>query len=292
MIISASRRTDLPAFYSEWFMNRIRAGFCLVPNPFNRARVSRVSLAPEDVDVIVFWTRNPRPLLPHLQELDACDYRYYFLVTLMANPREIDPGCPSFDAAVAAFRALSDRIGPERVVWRYDPIFLTGVSGPTFHIDAFERIACALRGHTKRSIVSVMHPYRKLRKRMAELAAGGIDLIPADADSLSPLVGSLADISSANGMELQSCADELDLQRYGIRPGKCVDDALMWRAFGLEVEAAKDSCQRKPCGCVSSKDIGMYDSCLFGCVYCYAVTSFERARMNHRRHDPTSESLL
>lgn len=292
MIVSASRRTDLPAFYSEWFMNRIRAGSCLVPNPFNRAQVSRVSLAPEDVDVIVFWTRNPRPLLPHLPELDARGHRYCFLVTLMANPREIDPGVPSFEAAVAAFSALSDRIGPERVVWRYDPVFLTNISGPAFHIETFGRIASALRGRTKRSIVSVMHPYRKLRGRMAELAARGIDPIAPDENTLSSLMGSLAEISSENGMEIQSCADDRDLQRYGIQPGKCVDDALLWRAFGLKVDASKDPCQRRPCGCVPSKDIGMYDSCLFGCVYCYAVTSFDRAAANHRLHDPGSESLL
>jgi len=292
MIVSASRRTDIPAFYSEWFMNRIRAGVCLVPNPFNPTRVSRVSLEPEDVDVIVFWTRNPRPLFPRLSELDARGYRYYFLVTLLANPRQIDPGSPPFDAAVRTFRELSGRIGPERVVWRYDPVFLTSISDPFFHVETYRRIAGALKGYTKRSIVSVMHPYRKIRKRITELTGRGVDLLPDDEGALSSLMAALAEISSENEMEIFSCADELDLQRYGIRPGKCVDDELISRVFGLDVEGAKDACQRKSCRCAPSKDVGMYDSCLSGCVYCYAVTSFDRARANHRRHDPTSESLL
>lgn len=292
MIVSASRRTDIPAFYSEWFMNRIRAGACLVPNPFNRAQVSRISLAPEDVDAIVFWTRNPHPLLPHLAELDGRGYRYYFLVTLMANPRRIDPGSPSLDAAVAAFTDLSGRIGPKRVVWRYDPVFLTGISDASFHIAAYRRIAAALKGYTVRSISSIMHPYRKTRKRISELASQGIDILPTDEESLSSLMGAFAEISSENGMEIHSCADELDLRRYGIMPGKCIDDGLISEVFGRHVEGTKDPCQRKACGCAPSRDIGMYDSCPAGCIYCYAVASFERAKANHERHDPLSESLL
>ncbi len=122
MIISASRRTDIPAFYAEWFMQRIRAGYCTVPNPFNRGQVSTISLAPEDVDAIVFWTRFPRPLLPHLDELDRCGYRYYFQFTLLDYPRSLETHRPDVRQAVEAFRTLAERIGPERVIWRYDPI--------------------------------------------------------------------------------------------------------------------------------------------------------------------------
>ena len=132
MIVSVSRRTDIPGFYSQWFMNRIRAGTCLVPNPFNPRQISRVSLRPEDVDVIVFWTRNPRPLFSYLPELDDRGYRYYFLFTLMANPREIDPRLPPVDMAIKTFRDLSHRLGPDRVVWRYDPIFLSSITDAEF----------------------------------------------------------------------------------------------------------------------------------------------------------------
>jgi hypothetical protein len=292
VIISASRRTDIPAFYSEWFMNRVRAGYCLVPNPFNRNQVSRVSFAPVDVDAIVFWTRNPRPLLAHLDELDARNYRYYFLYTLLAYPRQIDPSSPALAAAIETFRELAARVGPDRVIWRYDPIFLSSITGPEFHLRAYQSIAKALEGYTKRSVVSIVQRYRKIEKRMAALAAEGIELLPWDDKDLAPLLRSLAEIAHGNDMEIRSCADELDLHNYGIQPGKCVDDELISRVFGLELESKKDNCQRKQCGCVASKDIGMYDSCLFGCLYCYATASFKRARANYRRHDPESPSLL
>ena len=125
MIISASRRTDIPAFYAEWFIRRIRAGYCLVPNPFNSQQVQRVSLLPEDVDAIVFWTRNPRPIFSHLAELDERGYRYCFQYTLMDNPAPIDPASPHPPASVATFRDLAHRISPQRVIWRYDPILIS-----------------------------------------------------------------------------------------------------------------------------------------------------------------------
>lgn len=292
MIISASRRTDIPAFYSEWFMKRIRAGYCLVPNPFNHNQVSKVSLEPADVDVIAFWTRNPRPLFPYLSELEDRGYCFYFLYTLMDNPRQIDPGSPPLETAMRTFRELSDRIGPERLIWRYDPIFLSSITPPVFHAGAYRRISRALKGYTTRSVVSVVHIYRKIRRRMAELEGQGIELLPYDSEVLSPLMQSLAETASMNGMEIRSCADELDLRRFGIEPGKCIDDEFISRVFGLNVGNKKDCFQRKNCGCVASKDIGVYDSCLFGCAYCYATTSFERARANFARHDPEAPSIL
>jgi hypothetical protein len=292
VIISASRRTDIPAFYSEWLMNRVRSGYCHVPNPFNRSQVSFVSLKPEDVDVIVFWTRNPRPLLPYLAELDDRGFRYYFLYTLMDNPRQIDPGAPPFGAAIRTFRELSDRIGPKKIIWRYDPILLTSITGAGFHEEAYNLIANALNGYTARSIVSIAHIYRKIQKRIRELENEGIELLPANHLVLLQLMTSLAGIAGENGMQIRSCADEMDLQGCGIKPGKCVDDELIAGELGLKLDPGKDTCQRKHCGCVQSKDIGMYDSCLFGCVYCYATTSFDRAHANYRMHNPLSASLL
>ena len=288
MIISVSRRTDIPASYSQWFMNRIRAGYCTVPNTFNPSQISRVSLRPEDVEVIVFWTRNPRPLFPYLSELDNRGYRHYFLFTLMANPREIDPGLPPVDASIKTFQDLSERIGPDRVIWRYDPILLTSITDFDFHQKTYRHIAGALKGYTKRSIVSVAHLYRKIQKRLRELEKRGVQLL--ERNDLASLMGSLAEIANQNGMVIQSCADELNLP--GIIPGKCVDGELISKVFGLNPELKKDSCQRNQCGCVESKDIGMYESCPCGCVYCYATTSIERAIANYRMHDPRSSSLI
>jgi hypothetical protein len=271
MIISASRRTDIPAFYSRWLLNRLRAGFCIVPNPFDARQASRIRLAPEDVDVVVFWTRNPRPLFRYLDELDSRGYRYYFQYTLMDNPREIDEHNPPAAAALDTFRRLSERLGPGRLVWRYDPIVLSNATPPDFHRRTYERLARALSGYTLLSVISLLDVYGKIRKRLAGLASQGLQLTPlqpgADPLRVAPsglpegeaapgwlasLLGDLACIATANGMEITSCAEELDMRPYSIRPGKCIDDRLIERVFGLQVGHAKDPGQRKACGCVQS----------------------------------------
>lgn len=292
MIISASRRTDIPAFYSSWFMNRIREGFCLVPNPFNSKQVSRISLAPGHVDCIVFWTRDPRPLLPHLSLLDAEGYRYYFLITLLNNPRAIDPFAPPVKTSVETFKRLSDRIGPGRVIWRYDPILLSTVTDAHFHKESFSLLARELRGSTARSIISLATIYRKLRGRLSCLEQNGIRVREPEDLETADLMTSLAAAAKENGMEILSCAQERNLSDFGILPGKCVDDALIRELFGIEVSHRKDPSQRKACGCVESRDIGMYDTCRFGCVYCYATSDFGRAKANCSKHDPTGASLL
>jgi hypothetical protein len=289
MIISASRRTDIPAFYSQWFMNCIRAGTCEVPNPFNPFQIARVSLRPEDVDVIVFWTRDPSPMLPHLRELNERGFRYYFLYTVMDNPKAIDPYCPPVTNSLHTFRALVDRTGPDKVIWRYDPIAFTPLTGPEFHEEAFRRIAGALKGHTNRCILSIMNPYRKARIR---LARKGIQITPLEKKVFKDLMRFMAGEAQDKGMEICSCATSLDLDEYGIRHGKCVDDSYIRKVFGVEVTHRKDPSQRKACGCVVSKDVGMYDTCLFGCLYCYATSSIEKARENLRKHDPKSPRLV
>jgi hypothetical protein len=295
LIISASRRTDIPAFYAEWFINRIRGGYCTVPNPYNRTQVSRISLLPEDVEVIVFWTRNPRPLFPYLDELDQRGYSYYFQYTLLGYPRQIDVKNPSRQAAIKSFQALAKRIGPQRVIWRYDPIVLSRLTGLKFHTENYAAIAQALRGYTQRSVVSVMDMYKKFRKRVDQLNQQGVGVIDHDGQSsqrYDALMNSIAKSASDNDMEIVSCAEERDMQPYGIRPGKCIDDAFIEAVFGIEVGHQKDPGQREACGCVVSKDVGMYDSCVFGCQYCYATTDFQRSKDNFDGHDPLSPSLL
>jgi hypothetical protein len=292
VIISASRRTDIPAFYAEWFMNRVRASYCTVPNPFNRHQVSHVSLQPDDVDVIVFWTRNPRPLLPHLAELDERGYRYYFQYTLMNNPRVIDPKSPPLEASLETFRELADHIGPEKVIWRYDPIVFSNVTGPEFHRATYQCIAQSLRGYTHRSVISIVDVYRKAQKRLQGLAEQGVELLNCKGEAFDDLIHALVHTANENSMEFVSCAEEMHLRPYGVRSGKCVDDHYIAKTFGINVTSTKDPSQREACGCVVSKDIGMYDSCLYGCQYCYATSSFERARTNYEEHHPNSPSLI
>jgi hypothetical protein len=292
MIISASRRTDVPAFYAEWMVRRIREGYCTVANPFNRNQVTRVSLKPEDVDAIVFWTRNPRPLMPYLDELDSRGYRYYFQFTILGYPREIDAKAPPAATAIEAFRELAERLGPNRVVWRYDPIVFTGITPPAFHEENFRRLAEEIRGSARRVVVSIVDMYRKIESRLKKLEGTPAAVRPCDAGDFEPLMRRLAGLAGENGMEIVSCAEEIDLRPFGILPGKCVDDRVIAKAFGTEVPTTKDPTQRKACGCVVSRDIGMYESCLFGCRYCYATGSLDRAKANFDSHDPNSPSLL
>jgi len=292
MIISASRRTDIPAFYAEWFMNRIRAGYCAVPNPFNKKQISYISLKPEDVDVIVFWTRHARPLLPHFAELDRRGYKYYFLYTLMNNPQQIDPKSPSLQTSLDTFREISDRIGKERMIWRYDPIVISTITSPEFHQKTYQHIAEELKGYTNRSVISVVDIYRKAVKRLRKLASEGVEIIDCDAEALRYLMKSMSEVAKKNGMEIFSCAEELDLEPCGIQPGKCIDDEYIKKMFGFDVTHKKDPSQRRACGCVASRDIGMYDSCLFGCIYCYATTNIDRAKERNREHKATSPSLI
>ena len=292
MIVSASRRTDIPAFYAEWMVRRFREGYCTVANPYNRNQTVRISLKPEDVDAVVFWTRNPRPLIPYLDELDFRGYRYYFQFTILGYPRELDPKAPPAATAVEAFRDLAERLGSSRVIWRYDPIVFTGLTPPTFHEENFQALAEPLRGQTRRVVVSIVDMYRKIEKRMKEMEGTPAEVRPCQAEKFGPLMCRLAEVAGKNGMEIVSCAEEVDLRPFGILPGKCMDDRVIAEAFGIEVPGTKDPAQRNACGCVVSRDVGMYESCLFGCRYCYATKSFEQAKANFESHDPESPSLL
>ncbi|SDF70442.1 DUF1848 domain-containing protein [Sporolituus thermophilus] len=292
MIISASRRTDIPAFYAEWFMNRIRANFCTVVNPFNRTQVSHVSLHPRDVDVIVFWTRNARPLLPYLAELSARGYRYYFHYTLTGYPSLLEPYAPSVEQSMANFRELAGRIGADKLIWRYDPILVSDITDYEYHRRNFAGLAARLEGYTRRVVVSLADEYRKATNNFRKLTRQGITVrTDYGGDAFAGLMICFSAIAREHGMEIFSCAEVYDLTPFGIFPGKCIDDKYLRAVFGIQVAAGKDKSQRPACGCVPSKDIGFYETCLHGCLYCYAGT-YPAARKNRLAHDPVSPSLI
>lgn len=290
MLISASRRTDIPAFYGRWLLARLRAGFCTVKNPFNAAQLTRVSLAPQDVEAIVFWTRDPRPLLPFLPEIRALGHEPFFLFTLMDNPRALDPGCPRPQAALPAFAALAEAL-PGRTTWRYDPLVITDKTPPDWHRATFERLCAALAGFTDRVVVSFLEPYRKIAGRMKALAEEGYGLSPLDDAAAVALVRDLRDMAAARGMTLATCCQPEFFAQAGIEVSRCIDPDWIEARTGIRLPRQKDPHQRPRCGCAPSKDIGAYDHCLFGCRYCYATTSFARARQRFADHDPEAESL-
>lgn len=273
-------------------MNRIEAGFCTVLNPFNPKQESEVSLLPGDVDAIVFWTRNPAPLFPHLRALDDRGYSYYFLYTLLAYPGELEPnGIPEADS-IETFRRLADMIGPERAIWRYDPIVLSSVTDIDFHHRTFQRLAESLRGSTSRCIISLVDSYKHTEARLCSLGQRGIGFVHQTDAVLARLLPRLAEIGATNRIPVSSCAEEKDMSSYGIVPGKCIDDDFIRTTFGREVSHRKDPGQRTACRCVESRDIGAYDTCSRGCLYCYATRSPVKVLENIRRHDPSAPSLI
>ncbi len=284
MILSASRRTDIPAFYSEWFVNRLKEGFLLTVNPMNRKQVSRISLAPEVIDCIVFWTKNPSPLSAKLAQLS--DYHYYFLFTLTPYPAQLEQGVPPIEKSVESFQELSTLIGPERVIWRYDPIIFSDTFSVGYHVEQFGRIAEQLESYTHKCVISFFDVYQKCKKNMR-----GISYQSPTIDQAKTIAGKLAEVAGNHRIQLDSCAQELDLDEFGIRRGKCIDDVLISKITGVEARVARDKNQRSTCRCVASIDIGAYNTCIHRCLYCYANFDHDRAEEHYRNHDPNSSLL-
>jgi hypothetical protein len=295
MIISASRRTDIPALYARWFMNRVREGYALVANPLNPRQCSRISLSPGDVDALVFWTRNPKPLLGHLDELERREFPYYFLFTLTGYPRLLEPGLPPADELLSTFRSLSRRIGPGRVIWRYDPIVLSDVTDEDFIAGNFETLARRLHGQTEEVIVSFANFYRKVERNLGRVTGEtGVRFrdVHGTPERVHALAARLAEAAREAGLRITACAEPYDFSSLGIERGRCIDGGLLRRLFGLCLSLGKDPSQRKDCGCVRSRDIGVYNTCTHGCIYCYANENRSLARRNRARHEPGAPTLL
>lgn len=284
MIISASRRTDIPAHYADWFFRRLEEGYVLVRNPMNPRQVSRVSLSPEAADGIVLWTKNPAPMLSRLGGLKP--YAYYFQFTLNACGEDIEPHVPSLAARIDTFRALGDAVGKERVIWRYDPILLSPVYTVDRHLRSFEHIARSLSGYAERCVISFLDFYPRIAA-----AARALGVLPASDDMQRRSAARLADIAFSYGFTMDACAEPVDLSDLGIGRARCVDDRLLSRIAGRPIYAAKDKNQRPACGCAASVDIGAYDTCPHGCRYCYANRSM-RAVAERRRAYDTAAPLL
>lgn len=285
MILSASRRTDIPNYYADWFYNRIREGFLYVKNPMNDRQVSRIELSPEIVDCIVFWTKNPVPMLKRLDELK--EYTYYFQFSLTGYGHDIEPFVPhKKDRMIPAFQELSNRIGVKRVIWRYDPILFNDVYTMEYHKKAFAQIARSLEGYTKKCVISFVDRYAKNKKSMDALHAQ-----EPDEEALKSFARDLSAVAHASGMEIATCAERIDLEDCGIAHNCCIDPILIEELLGCGIKAAKDKYQRAECGCMESVDIGSYDTCRNGCKYCYANRSAAAAEKNSLLYDADSPLL-
>ena len=285
MIISASRRTDIPCYYFDWFMKRIKEGFVFVQNPFNAHQIKRVSLLPDDADCFVFWTKNPVPMLERLDELAGIPY--YFLFTITSYGKEVEENLPDkMEAIVPAFLKLAEKIGPERVIWRYDPVFLSERYTLTYHLEYFEAIAHQLAGYTKKCVISFLDDYRHTEKRMAGIAAE-----VWTEKTMHIAAKGLSQIAHAHGMKMDTCAERINLAELGIGHSSCIDAALAAKICGHMVNAEKDRYQRPECGCAVSVDIGAYHTCPNGCRYCYANYSEGTVLKNRVLYDMDSSLL-
>lgn len=285
MILSVSRRTDIPAFYSDWFFNRIEAGYVDVRNPMNIHRVSRVKITPDVVDCIVFWSKNPKPMLSRLDRLSQ--YKYYFQFTLNPYDQHIEREVPLKRNIFDTFRELSERIGKERLVWRYDPILISDKIDVNYHIKYFEEIAKRISGYSERCVISFVDLYKKVVSNVSAL-----NIREPNSDEIEKLVSALVPIAASYGFTIQSCAEHIDLSDLGINHGACIDPLLISHLIGQPIHVHKDKNQRAECGCAESIDIGEYNTCQHYCAYCYANFNCGVVSRKIGKHDPKSSLLI
>ena len=285
MIISASRRTDIPAFYSEWFYNRIKEGFLYVKNPMNAHQVSRIDLSPDVVDCIVFWTKNPAPMIDGLDKLK--DYQYYFQVTISGYGKDIEPGIPDKNKVIIpAFKKLAEKIGKEKVIWRYDPILVSPKYTIDYHIKAFNKIAEELEGYTERVVISFVDLYAKTLRNTKDLGIRELSN-----DEMIDIAERMSTAASKRGMTTESCAEAIDLSSAGVAHGCCIDKRLIEQIIGCPIKGKKDKNQREECGCFESVEIGTYNTCKHGCRYCYANYNHGEVERQSALYDPDSPIL-
>lgn len=287
MIISASRRTDIPAFYSEWLINRLKDGFVYIRNPRYLNRIVSVALNTDVVDCIVFWTKNPQPMLNKLEIIDKMGYAYYFQFTITPYDRDVEPNLPVKYEIMQTFKELSNKIGKHRIIWRYDPVIISREFSEQYHIDAFGKMCDLLGGYTDTCILSFVDVYPKVQKRMGFTMDYEVNHL-----TINRLAQRFSQIAKYHKITIETCAEAVDLSVYGIFHTSCIDSKRIESIIGCPVHRKKDLIQRQVCGCIESIGIGFYDCCSYGCSYCYATTNEAAVRKNIRLHDRHSPMLI
>ena len=283
MIINTGQRTDIPAFYADWFVNRLKAGFVLVRNPYNPRSVTRYRLSPEVVDLIGFCTKNPAPMLPHMDLLRP--YGQFWYVTITPYGKEIEPGVPDKREVLDSFRRLSDIVGPDRMGWRYDPVFISGEYPAERHIRAFEYMAQTLSGYTRTAVISFVDLYEKTKRNFPEVR-------PVTAEQRLQLGKAFVEIAGQYGMTVRPCGEGNELAPFGADCSGCMTVAMYEQALGRRLKVPKTAPARKECACYLGGDIGAYNTCGHLCRYCYANYDAATVRKNLAAHDPESPLLI
>lgn len=281
MIINTGMRTDIPAFFSKWFFNRIKAGYVNVRNPYYPSQVTKYRLDPDVVDCLAFCTKNPAPMLDRIHELDA--YGQYWFVTITPYGREIEPRVPPVGNVIESFKRLSKTKGAESTGWRYDPIFISEKYTLENHVESFERMSEKLSGYTSDCVISFIDMYENTRRNFTGIR-------PVTKGERLILGEEFVRIGRKNGMRIKTCVEGKDLSVLGVDCSGCMSKAVVERAIGKTLHVPKKEPIRE-CDCVLGNDIGAYDTCGHGCVYCYANHDSKTAMNNLRKHDPESPFL-
>jgi hypothetical protein len=290
MIISASYKTDIPTFYGDWFMNRLRAGYCKMVNPYSH-HVLRVSLAPGDADGFVFWTKNIGPFLMHLPAIRGLGYPFVVQYTITGYPRTLERAVVNATRSVEHMRRIAEEYGPRVPVWRYDPIVISSETPMDFHRRNFESLCRQLEGATDEVAIAFMNVYRKtLRNLNAAGREFGLTWEDPSGDAKRQLVLEMVQMAGAHGMRLAVCTQR-DYLVAGAHDARCIDAERLGAIAGHPIHAQERG-HRTACGCFASRDIGEYDTCPHGCIYCYAVHNSDNAQRRFRDHDPASEFLF
>ncbi len=290
MIISASYKTDIPAFYGEWFRNRLGSGYCKMVNPYNRDQHTVISLQREDVDGFIFWTKNLGPFIETLHEVHNRTFPFVVQYTINGYPRELESRVVDVERAVETFQTVSSVYGKQSVVWRYDTIVLSTITPADFHRSNFSNLVAKLSGYTNEVVVSFMQLYQKTQVNLDESArANGFSWHDPPPRAKRALLEELVEIASEHRIRLSVCTQP-ELMVPGAVEARCVDAERLTRVAGRPFRTRLKG-MRIGCGCYESKDIGDYDTCPHGCVYCYAVRSRTVALQRHRDHDPHGEYL-
>ena len=283
MIINTGQRTDIPAFYAEWFANRLKEGFVCVRNPYNPNQVSRYRLDPSVVDCIGFCTKNPAPMFRYMDLLK--DFGQYWFVTITPYGKDIEPNVPEKRRLLEDFKTLSRTVGIDSVGWRYDPIFLSEKYTVQYHLHAFEQIAAALDGYTKTAVISFIDLYPKVRRNFPQARE-------VTKEQRLALGKEMIRIAVSHGMTLKPCAEGDELAPFGAYTGGCMRLSDYEKAIGKRLNAPKRKGARAGCACYLSCDIGAYNTCKHLCKYCYANAEPAKVLALSRLHDPVSPFLI
>ncbi|MBN2625681.1 MAG: DUF1848 domain-containing protein [Spirochaetales bacterium] len=283
MIINSGNRTDIPAFFSDWFYNRIREGYVLVRNPYYPEQITRYELNPQDVDILAFCSKNPGPMLGRLDEL--APYRNFWHVTITPYGRDAEPHVPPWEKVAADFKVLSRRYGPTAVQWRYDPIFITEKYTREFHLEAFGKMAAALEGFTRVCIISFIDLYEKTKRNFP-----GVREVSREDRRF--LAEGMAGMAEKHGMILRTCMEYEDLADFSIDTGGCMTKEVLEEVLSVRLEPGRITPKRNGCPCLLGIDIGEYNTCLHGCLYCYANFNRSLVERNFKKHDPLSPLLI